>query len=409
MGWLEPLIPPAGRDKFARRMIRALRAAGETEPIEYDKSEFRLLIGEGKDAFQMFLVNAHRDYSTVPLRERGNVIRRYAQIRKATPDDEPDFATARKMLLPRVRERYYHESLKLLWKRQDSKGIEMEVRRLNDYLTVELVLDYPDAVKSVSAGDLRDWGVGFDEAMAIARDNLWLRSNENFLPLGPGTYVSPWRDTHDCSRLYLHDLVWQLEVKGAHVAFVPNREVLIVTGSDDAEGLTLAAGLAEEALDQTRAMTGIAFRLDGSTWVPFLPPADSAAYGPLKRLAMRSVLMDYTEQGEALNALAEKEGEDVFIGGHRVVVRDDGSWFSWAVWVEGVTNALMPEADCVSFGQPPRKDGSPGDSYGWADWATVRRVCGDLLEPTDLYPPRYRVRSFPTQKQLQQLDLREKA
>jgi hypothetical protein len=271
------------------------------------------------------------------------------------------------------------------------------------------VLDYPDAVKSVGTSDLRDWGVGFDEAMAIARDNLWSRSNENFLPLAPGTYVSPWHDTHDCSRLYLHDLVWQLEVKGAHVAFVPNREVLIVTGSDDAEGLTRAAALAEEALNQTRAMTGIAFRLDGSNWVPFLPPADSPAYGPLKRLAMRSRLMDYTEQTEALNALAEKEGEDVFVGGHRVVEREDGSWFSWAVWVEGITNALMPEADCITFGRATRKDGSPGEPYGWADWATVRRVCGDLMEPTDLYPPRYRVRSFPTAEQLQQLNLREKA
>jgi hypothetical protein len=409
MGWLERLIPPAGRDKFAARMTRALRKAGETQPIEYDKGDFRLLIGDGKDAFQMFLVNAHRDYSAAPLRERGNVIRRYAQIRSATPDDEPDFATARKMLLPRVRERYYHESLKLLWRRQDSKGVDLAVRPLNEYLTIELVLDYPDAVKSVSAGDLRDWGVGFDEAMAVARDNLWSLSNDNFLPLGPGTYVSPWRDTHDCSRLYLHDLVWQLEVKGAHVAFVPNREVLIVTGSDDAEGLSRAGALAEEALNQTRAMTGIAFRLDGANWAPFLPSADSPAYGPLKRLAMRSILMDYTEQAEALNALADKEGEDVFVAGHRVVERDDGSWFSWAVWVESVDNALMPEADFISFGGAAQKDGSPGKSYGWADWATVRRVCGELMEPTDLYPPRYRVRRFPTAEQLAQLNLREKA
>ena len=99
MGWLERLIPPAGRDKFAQRMIRALRAAGETQPIEYDKKDFRLLIGEGKDAFQMFLVNAHRDYSTVPLRERGNVIRRYAQIWRE-PSSQGDFSVLLEALLP---------------------------------------------------------------------------------------------------------------------------------------------------------------------------------------------------------------------------------------------------------------------------------------------------------------------
>jgi hypothetical protein len=34
------------------------------------------------------------------------------------------------------------------------------------------------------------------------------------------------------------------------------------------------------------------------------------------------------------------------------------------------------------------------------DWDRVQQVVGDLLEETDLYPVRYRVRGFPTDEQL---------
>jgi hypothetical protein len=34
------------------------------------------------------------------------------------------------------------------------------------------------------------------------------------------------------------------------------------------------------------------------------------------------------------------------------------------------------------------------------EWQKVMDVAGDLMEAVDIYPPRYRVREFPSEKQL---------
>src|SRR5947208_625590 len=69
-------------------------------------------------------------------------------------------------------------------------------------------------------------------------------------------------------------------VKGDHVAMVPSRDALIVTGSDDQAGLTRIASLAMKALLASLpaegqlhplSWSGVAVRLEGETWVPFLP------------------------------------------------------------------------------------------------------------------------------------------
>jgi hypothetical protein len=60
--------------------------------------------------------------------------------------------------------------------------------------------------------------------------------------------------------LFLHDLVWQLDVKGRHVAMVPDRNVRLVTGSEDHEGLRRIAAEAKHILEHSpRPMTGLAF------------------------------------------------------------------------------------------------------------------------------------------------------
>jgi hypothetical protein len=55
---------------------------------------------------------------------------------------------------------------------------------------------------------------------------------------------------------------------GDHVAAVPNRDVLLVTGADDAEGLQQMAAAAMDALSLPRPMCPRFYRLQGDDWVP---------------------------------------------------------------------------------------------------------------------------------------------
>ena len=65
---------------------------------------------------------------------------------------------------------------------------------------------------------------------------------------------------------------------------------------------------------------------------------------------------------------------------------------SYAVWTESV-ESLLPQTDLVVFG------GMEGEPT-MVPWSRVLEEVGHLLEPLDIYPPRYRVREFPSAEQL---------
>jgi hypothetical protein len=218
--------------------------------------------------------------------------------------------------------------------------------------------------------------------------------------IAPGLYVSPWRDTYDPSRIFLHGLVWQLKVQGRHVVMAPNRITLLVTGDEDIDNLTRMAELAEKQLSVDRPVSGTAIRLDGSEWVPFMPVQQSPAYAPFEKARLRSLMIDYTDQKLVLDKWHEANAEDVFVAKLFAQRFHDGPIVTWTSWTWGVTNALLPKADLIAFtmGAAPGDDRKPAVKF--AKWDDVTREAGDLLKPTDYFPPRFRVRQFPSDEQL---------
>ena len=198
---------------------------------------------------------------------------------------------------------------------------------------------------------------------------------------------------NDASRLFLHDLVWQLEVKGDHVAMVPYRDMLLVTGSEDAEGLRRMASAAEPALQDSRAMTGIPVRLKGTAWEPFLPDPEHPAYLPLKNLHAQTVAREYDQQEQLLDAIHERQGEDTFVANMMVVQNEtSGLMHTMAVWSKGAVS-LLPRVDKVAFIDPAEPEDGPVSTT--AGWDTVCEAAGHLMQTTVSYPARYRVSQFP--------------
>jgi hypothetical protein len=264
VGLLQKLFGPPDHDGFARLLTRAIRAAGVTDSIEYDPAEFKLTIG-GSGHHVLFMSNAYADYLSARRRDRPGILRKYASLTQMENDEdqEESFDEIKVKLLPRIQSRYYHDLARMavaeLPASPSATGPDtFERRAFTEHLALDLVCDHPQAIQTVTAKALARWGTTFDAALAVAKENLWRLSNERWEEVAPGVHLSPWRDTHDASRLFLHDLIWQLPVKGEHVAMAPNRVMLFVTGSEDEAGLLALAALAEEALEVDRSISGVA-------------------------------------------------------------------------------------------------------------------------------------------------------
>jgi len=79
--------------------------------------------------------------------------------------------------------------------------------------------------------------------------------------------------TKDEFAKFMTDRIRQAGVKGDHIAMIPNRENLIVVGSEDFKGLAGMAKLAAKAMKEPCPISGIALRLDGDESMPWLTSA----------------------------------------------------------------------------------------------------------------------------------------
>ncbi len=386
---------------FARRVAAAIKRSGVAEEIQFDDRTFELIVMATPQR-SVFLNNIYEEYCRAPRLARQQLLERFARGIGVVSEMPADFEQARPHLLPRVRERFYHDLIRIQMELRSQTALRVPTQPLAGYYAVELAYDLPDSIMTVSAEHLERWGVTFEQALSAARDNLWKISNEDFLKLDEGAFVSSWRDNHDASRLVLHDLIWQLEVKGDHVAMAPHRDVLLVTGADDEKGLLSMAEAAEKVAGDPRAITTVAVRLQGTQWTPFVPEGDSAAHRKLRDLRTRAIAREYEEQKNLLQAQLHSRGEDIFVAS--VMLMEDrrtGRLETVAAWGQGV-DTLLPRVDRIGFIMPAAKD-----SLHLVDWDVAWKTVGALMKAVGHAPERFRVQEFPNAEQLAAMRSRE--
>lgn len=390
---------PPGKNQFARLVTEALRRAGETAALHYDREAFSLRT-EGERQRIFWLNNVYKEYCAAGPEQRQvllrNLIRSWLVPEQSVPES---FEDVHPDLLPSVRARGYFEVTLLQLKADGHDADDRPYRPLAEHLAVGLAYDLPGAILQIGQHNLDAWKVTFDEALGPARDNLRGLTKEPFRKAeGVGVWMSPYRDNHDASRLVLTDRVRECSVLGDPVALVPNRDTLLLTGADDPHGLLTVATVAEDVMKQPRFISGIALRLVGEDWAPFLPPAGHPAHMPFRRLRAHSIGRDYANQGEALKALHQKTGDEVFVASYSIAQKKDtDEVMSYCVW-SGDIDSLLPEADVVYFVR--MKNEEDAEIVGQGSWERVREAFSDLMQPQGLYPERWRVKTFPSAEQL---------
>jgi hypothetical protein len=406
MGLRDRFFKPPGKDRFARMLMDAIRQAGQQGSLRYDADEFRLYQeGEGKCVLN--LTSAYREYCSLPKDKRQvlfkNLVRAWFSHRREVPQE---FGDARPDLLPGVRGRAYYEIARLTVGAEHGAKFGWPYHVLAECLGAGLIYDLPEAMMQVQQHSLDTWKASFEEAFEAACENLREISGDGLGQAGPGVWMSPWRDNYDTSRMVLLDVVRAHEVSGDPVVMIPNRDTLLLAGSEDAEALGKLVALAEAAYEHPRSISGAAFRLGpDNQWSRFMPGEGDPHHQRFKLLWTKSVGGDYQNQTEALNALHEKTGKDIFVASFSAMQKKDtGEVRSYSVWSEGVV-AFLPRTDDVFFFRP--KGPQDGEIIGSARWERVEAVLGDMIKPVGLYPERYLVEEFPSEGQLAMLALEQ--
>jgi hypothetical protein len=396
MNALLKLLPEPTRDQTARRAIQVLAASGiDRATIKYDREEFQLRVGDSR----IWLGNLQAQCRLVWPWQRVAMTKQFLSCHFEKPERPKTLEEARPHLLPGVRDSFMFEALRLqsLAEGLDAQGPSGYA--LGSRLWLSAFLDYPNTTSAVAASDLASWGATSEQALDLALENLAARSKEGLVRIDEGLYHSPWQDCYDPARILLREVLAPLDVKGDPVAFAPNWNHLLVTGSEDVEGLAGCLLFATKILaEEPRPMTALPLVRRGGQWVDLELPRGHVVEPLLRRARVLELNQVYGDQAGLIEKVHEKDGTDVYVA--RFNASHDGKerqFDSYAVWSKDVVT-LLPRTERVVFfdNEQPEKSRVVAE----VDWPIVGLHCGGLMEEAGFTPPRYRVERFPTADQL---------
>lgn len=383
--------PERDEDRFARRVVEALHAASPQVRVAYDPQAFELRHVDDASAGQRtFFHNTYAEFQRLPLEEQDAHIARFVRFIGESRNPRPTGDAALDMLLPVLRSRA--DVLAVCAQQKGDFAYARASRPFCETMLLMLALDSDLAIGLVTDETLDELGLTFDDALGIAIGHLDEKGSHNFAQLAEGTFVTVCGDYYDASRILIPEMFRQLPVNGNPVAIVQARSAVLVTGSEDMDGLAMIAGVALEELDDNeRAVALSPIELSDGQWRPIaIAPHHPQA---LKNLVPTQLAWAYNATQEAVQELL---GDDIFVSSALLVNQDDKA-ATVATWAAGVPTAV-PLVDAILIEQD---GGFPKLCRSLED---VLKVCGPFAEVSAFpHPPRWLLPARMTPAQRTQL------
>ena len=218
-----------------------------------------------------YLDNAYMNYRSSPG-ELDVIINAYTNaLTKSSSDVKSNIE--KEHIFPVIKDRGYMEQITKLMNHSSKGELPFYYEKLNDVLYVLYAIDTPSSIKFMPKEDINALGVEEGELRNLSMANL-MNANESLQIQGDRSTVSMVvaDGIYEASFL-LYDDLWTKEnfpVKGDIVVYVPSRDVLIVTGSEDTESLETVRGIVHNPESQwSHAVTDIGFVREKNRWVEF--------------------------------------------------------------------------------------------------------------------------------------------
>jgi hypothetical protein len=379
------------REIFALRVQGILAAAGH--PSTFDAEGFALRFHDGAVAY---LGNRFGTFSTsADTGEQEALLVEIAEgilDIQAKPHPPESWEDAAPLLLVRLRPRTFTTVTRLRFALEGFEGPfpEGPSRPISEDLQLELVLDMPRSIMSLSRDQLEKWGVSEEEAFDIAVANLMRTAPEPFDRVASGVFASQVGDCYDSGRLVLTERIRELALIGDPVVLPANRDTLIIAGELDTAGLSIMLDVALQCVHQPRLDTlqPVVLRDDGyEDWWPAPSHPLAVAWG---ELAVRNRGSAYAELKELLEATWREQAIERFIPSFGAVQLDDSTRpLSYSVWAP--VAGVLPQADLVNVVSPDETQVAV-----FVPWHKLTQVLGGaLVREQALWPPLYRTQGAP--------------
>jgi hypothetical protein len=364
--------PARAEDRFAESLLSALRDRDTSMEISYDPVRFELVHENGPTTF---LHNTFAEFQRANEEDRPALIERFVTFILESCKPAVSGEAALDTLVPVLRSR---ADLIATYRTLAAWPHNRSARPFCDTMLLMLATDSEHSIALVTDERLAELDISFDDALGLATAHLNERGEHRFGQIGDHTFVSTCGDHYDASRILIPELISELPVKGNHVAIVEARSAILITGSEDREGLDQIASFAwQDFPENERAISLTPIELRGGKW-ELLAIRDDHPQS-LRNLIQYQRLWSYNATKDVLQ---DELGDDLFVAS-AMLIEQDGSAATAASWATDVRTAC-PIVDAIII----QADGDfPEITRRFED---VLAICGPFpLVETMPYPLRY--------------------
>lgn len=255
-----PLSKSAYTEDFAARLRQAAALKVEIRA----ELELKITTPAGSDT-TAYLDNGYQEYCAYP-KEREAIYARFIDSlieSSKTLDKEAPLDTT--MITPIIKDRAWIAEIIASTQTLASKDkpIEFVYEQLNSELLIVYAEDSPKNLSYLTPKKLESAGLQRASLKELAVKNLRRLLTNIETSGGNGVYMMTAGGTYETS-LLLFDDIWQerkLKVEGDYVVAVPSRDLLLITGSGNKEGIKKIRELAQTTLAKA------SYRLTGDLFV----------------------------------------------------------------------------------------------------------------------------------------------
>ncbi len=267
----EELLTPEKFTGFFVACLKQLRPELKVEVV--DDLELRFsLPGDDRKPHQAFLENAYTVYQNDPG-SRDEIIDQFIAGQMETLDKSVDDSINPDRIIPVVKDRRWLEEISVSLKADSDFPIPLH-DDYNSELQIIYAEDSEHNIRYLNADNL--------DALPCEREKLQEFSTSNLKDLlsdgievmgGDGIYMVTAGGSYETSLLLIDEL-WEengpLELSGAPVVAIPTRDLLLVTGANDAGGIARIREIAAEMIQENAyTLTPVLFVRSGKSFEVF--------------------------------------------------------------------------------------------------------------------------------------------